>query len=73
MPARMFEMQREACKNIFSSGCVLLVKICNSVVNMRELALDKSLIVVPTECYRYVQKYLPIIMYCEVCCCLHIK
>ena len=58
---------------LISCGCLLL--FIYEYVNMLVMGfvLGQSLMVIPTECYPFVKKYLPIIMYCDVCCCLHVK
>ena len=56
-------------------GVCCCLQTFNSVLNMlmMGLGLGPSPMVIPTECSPHVKKYLPIIMYCDVCCCLHVK
>ena len=56
-------------KQITCASCCL--QICNSNINLEGmgLVLGQSWMVV----YRRILFCPPIIMYCEVCCCLHIK
>ena len=43
---------------------VVVYKYVNMLV--MGFVLGQSLMVIPIECYPYVKKYLPIIMYCDV-------
>ena len=62
---------------LIAVGVCCCLQIFNSVVNMQVmgLVLGQSLMVIPTKCYPLMSRsiYLPIIMYCDVCCCLHVK
>ena len=59
-------------QNTLSICCCL--QICNSVVNMvvMGLVLGQSLMVI-SALLLCKSTYLPFTMYCEVCCCLHVK
>ena len=65
-------------QNSFLISCVCMLlftyTVSKSVVNMvvMGLVLGQSLMVISI-CPVIMQKYLPFITYCEVCCCLHVK
>ena len=61
-------------RNMITLSVVYCLQIYNSVVNMvvMGLVLGQSLMVISALLLRK-SVYLPFVMYCEVCCCLHVK
>ena len=67
----MFEIQIETCFKLAVGVCCCL-QICNSVVNMVVMG-SKFHGCAYRALSSYVQRYLPVIIYCDVCCCLHVQ
>ena len=65
-PTALFEILRET----HSAGVCCCLQTYNLNVGMDGVVLGQSWMVLPMN--RYILLCPPIIMYCEVCCCLHI-